>query len=413
MPSSALCSRASFAYVVLNFLFIAVAVPFSCGIALWPTRHTQRALVRNTDSTTCLRTDCSVAPCYRVAAGGRSAVVLKSSPCVSPIPFSVPVSARPRSLSGHEKGHPLVVQSCPNDGYDYGEPLAFCPDVDAAMSCLVSPAPESFDILQRAVENFAGLVRNDAEICDDCMAEKQLSNATSSIAEVSSVIVKDGHCVLLKRRGHSIEFQVVENDEASTEHGESDVLIVEKSYDASSVLQLAHQALDLATKASLKGLKVDVKAMDHILECAKRRIHLLQSADLRGRTSADAALTFALAGVKEDGFFSELARIGLTELCRFGQRSSCKPKHVLQMVEKFAASGVRPGNADLYQTAVDILKQKGCDESLIETILPASWWGMQAASRGVGVFQIKQPLQHVLLTTCSVGLGNPIQATSS
>jgi len=98
--------------------------------------------------------------------------------------------------------------------------------------------------------------------------------------------------------------------------------------------------------------------------------------DLRGRKAADAAFWFAMSGVTNPALFDELCTITANELERFGTRSSCKPKHVLQMVEKLAAAGVRGMAADrVFRVAAHCLSFKGYkDENVIQS-MEKGWFG--------------------------------------
>ena len=71
----------------------------------------------------------------------------------------------------------------------------------------------------------------------------------------------------------------------------------------------------------------------------KRRLRLLGASDLRGRLAADASLTFALAGLRNDSVFLALYGIAADELRRCGSRSSFGPRNVLHVAERVAASG--------------------------------------------------------------------------
>ena len=93
--------------------------------------------------------------------------------------------------------------------------------------------------------------------------------------------------------------------------------------------------------------------------------------DLRGRKSADAAFNLALAGVQNSNhIFDSLVSIAIHELKRVGQRSSFKPKYVLQMIEKFAISGASSSTLlPLYQIAAKNLElKKHTDIELIHNL---------------------------------------------
>ena len=63
--------------------------------------------------------------------------------------------------------------------------------------------------------------------------------------------------------------------------------------------------------------------------------------ELGGRKAADAAFWFALSGIKDKDLFHRLAEIAKCELNRFGQRPSCRSKDVHQILERFAAAGLK------------------------------------------------------------------------
>ena len=63
--------------------------------------------------------------------------------------------------------------------------------------------------------------------------------------------------------------------------------------------------------------------------------------ELDGRKAADAAFWFALAGIQEEDIFRRLADIAARELVRFGHRSSCRTKDVFQILDRFAAAGLK------------------------------------------------------------------------
>ena len=93
--------------------------------------------------------------------------------------------------------------------------------------------------------------------------------------------------------------------------------------------------------------------------------------DLKGPTASDACFNFSLAGLQHSyGLFRTLTRVGIHELKRTGRRASFKPKHILHMVEKFAACDIQGQHAiDLYHAAGECLETKGYDDSgLIESL---------------------------------------------
>jgi SAM-dependent methyltransferase len=91
----------------------------------------------------------------------------------------------------------------------------------------------------------------------------------------------------------------------------------------------------------------------------------ISSSEMQGRKFADAAFSMSMAGVQDNELFNLLANCTLTELKRFGHRSSCKRVHILQILEKLAVAGVR--NLEFYESACDIIRQKNESGSIVNT----------------------------------------------
>ena len=105
-------------------------------------------------------------------------------------------------------------------------------------------------------------------------------------------------------------------------------------------------------------------------------MRLTMGSDLRGRTSADAAFQLALSGVEENHqVFNSFIDVGIYELLRVGSRSSFQSKYILQMVEKFAASGIEnPRIKRFYEIAGQLLKAKNFrNKDLIDSLLNKSF----------------------------------------
>eukprot|EP00532_Pseudo-nitzschia_australis_P011988 CAMPEP_0168220136 /NCGR_PEP_ID=MMETSP0140_2-20121125/9030_1 /TAXON_ID=44445 /ORGANISM="Pseudo-nitzschia australis, Strain 10249 10 AB" /LENGTH=623 /DNA_ID=CAMNT_0008148759 /DNA_START=63 /DNA_END=1931 /DNA_ORIENTATION=+ len=143
----------------------------------------------------------------------------------------------------------------------------------------------------------------------------------------------------------------------------------EEFLSGTKILQLAHAAMGLAVddnqqtqtqqrqqyrKKSLEALVDQTKSRLEILLEETRTMEKNNAAldfevstkqtmvrnELGGRTAADAALWFALAGSKDIDLFHGLADIASWELNRFGQRPSCRSKNIYQILERFAAAGL-------------------------------------------------------------------------
>jgi hypothetical protein len=146
--------------------------------------------------------------------------------------------------------------------------------------------------------------------------------------------------------------------------------------------------------------------------------------DLRGRKAADAAFWFALAGVTDVddvdkdftsssqpnlnfSLFTALTCFCIHELQRFGKRSSCDGKYILQMVERMAVAGIQGPVANrLWNVAAECLALKpqtyGATSGVLQSLQDASFnlhsprsllWIWRFASR--------QRKQRVFLDTAS------------
>jgi hypothetical protein len=146
-------------------------------------------------------------------------------------------------------------------------------------------------------------------------------------------------------------------------------------------LQLAHAAMGLAVEnnqqtQNLERQRFRQESLEAIVDKAKSRLEILidetkkmdkinsvfevstkntvVQGELGGRTASDAALWFAFAGITDEDLFHWLADIASWELQRFGQRPSFRSKYTLQIVERFAAAGLKH-HAKLERTVHDCL----------------------------------------------------------
>jgi hypothetical protein len=144
-----------------------------------------------------------------------------------------------------------------------------------------------------------------------------------------------------------------------------------------TILQLAHAALGLAVESSVKAnlgrartaigdkhiVQTDdtgTENLESIIQQAKARFRHTNWTDneLSGRKSADATFWFALAGVTDTEIFQPLLDVATRELCRFGERSSCRTKDIFQIMERFSAAGVENAS-ELETVARKCLSAKG------------------------------------------------------
>lgn len=162
-----------------------------------------------------------------------------------------------------------------------------------------------------------------------------------------------------------------------------------EAFEGPSVLQLAHAALGLAVSSSeqMTPLLHTQRELDPIVQQTKdvllewKATHgkmkdgsiLIEPSQpaaewreiettLRGRTSADAAFWLALAGVRDQDLLELLADVCVKELERFGANSSCRVKDIIQMMDRFAASGVQHEN--LEHIAKTIIADKASNDDI-------------------------------------------------
>lgn len=84
--------------------------------------------------------------------------------------------------------------------------------------------------------------------------------------------------------------------------------------------------------------------------------------DLGGRKAADAAFWFAVAGAQNNNLYFLLTAVCVKELERFGERPSCRAQDVFQIVQRFAAAGIKNKDASMLESvARDSLKFKGVE----------------------------------------------------
>ena len=124
---------------------------------------------------------------------------------------------------------------------------------------------------------------------------------------------------------------------------------------------------------------------------------------MRGNTSADASFNFAVAGVCSQSLFETLCCIGIYELQRTGRRKSFKPRQLLHMVEKFAASDIQGQYAkDLYSVAGDILDEKRFDDTQLISDLKAGNYGLHSTRPLIWLWRFSSRQKKVKVSTADV-----------
>lgn len=118
---------------------------------------------------------------------------------------------------------------------------------------------------------------------------------------------------------------------------------IERFERGESVLQLSHIALGHAILSAEQDVALDSQVLEGVVSEALARLETTGATELRGRKSADAAFWFALSGASSPDavkLFHRLTVIAIEELERFGNKSSCRAKDVMHIVERLYATGI-------------------------------------------------------------------------
>ena len=223
--------------------------------------------------------------------------------------------------------------------------------VDRILQCLNSPAPQSYYVLDRAIQL---AVHQHGENND--MAYEMLQ-------KVSSFVIKRDHQLVLystsKPDGlddeNFWEILPVSLGKPSKDYQQ---LIVPNQTDT-TVLRMANDILDQVREASEDQREIARGEIDKAVAKISRQLFWTLGIDIRGRTSADTAFLLALAGVSDERIFETLTYISTCELRRVGKRPSFHSKYILQMVEKLAAAGVKGKHVqELHRVAAECLQYK-------------------------------------------------------
>jgi len=283
--------------------------------------------------------------------------------------FSVRPNCEEIDQCEHTPSRPTLLTDCQLAGQWH----EFCEDVDQIMEGLVSPAPESFHVLHSVMSK----INAKRECFSDNIPEVNVVRSLDDLRTLSSFLVKLKYAIELYIDTERLKWKLIPREKCNialvhpwgcVQEGELEL------YHVSDPLQLSRMALDLATKTP-NDPRSSCKIED-IAKQAQKRLALTMGSDLRGPTSSDTSFNFALAGVQHSSsLFQNLSCIGIHELNRSGHRSSFKPKNILHMVEKFAASDIHGHQAlELYRVAGVCLEKKGyIDARLIHSLKDGSF----------------------------------------
>jgi len=218
--------------------------------------------------------------------------------------------------------------------------------VDTMLQRLCSPAPQSYFIVERFLHN------------------RQNGNRLKCDFSEIQYLSKPGYQWKLNNDDGYAE--IIPCDKNHPQTGPVSSSVMKKQ----STLELAHEALNIASKISPVEDKIQRrKKIQKLVNQAKERLQITLGTDIRGRASADAAFSFALAGVDDKELYQILSIVAWKELERAEKRLSFQSKTILQMVERLAAAGLRDDDArNIHRVAANYLEQKGEHLDLVEIL---------------------------------------------
>jgi len=209
-------------------------------------------------------------------------------------------------------------------------------NIEVILQRLCSPAPQSYFVVERA--------------------RKQGAEHQVETLRQLQYLLKQGYRWATSDDSREIEVVSIKDDPVK------DGWQILKPLEQQSALEMSHDAVDLAS------CDLDYDDLQDLVAETKKRINLTLGTDIRGRASADAAFSFAMAGVADQELYQMLAIIACKELERVGRRPSFRSKYILQMVEKLAAAGIG-GHQKVFHVAAECLQFKGEHADVVEQLL--------------------------------------------
>jgi tRNA G46 methylase TrmB len=204
--------------------------------------------------------------------------------------------------------------------------------IDRILQRLCSPAPQSYYVIKRA------------------LATTSPSESLFTLQQLQYLLKSGFQFAYIGR-----DFDVVQLLTTLP----SDWFLVDLQTPPMSTLSIAHTLLSLLQNSISNDEEYYATLRTNWTHLAKQRLQLTLGTDIRGRSSADAAFLFALAGLTDDELFNILAAISYQELHRSGMRQNFRSKGIVHMMEKLAASGIRKEQERaLFTLAADILEAK-------------------------------------------------------
>jgi hypothetical protein len=281
--------------------------------------------------------------------------------------------------------------------------------INDIVRCFNSPAPQPYSALCRALAQVSTTNIADTDEDEDEVSESRYAATRQVLLAFACTLKKGYHFATLlrvkkkdKRKQEQEQGGTQVKDDAIIEwkivkEGDADVDVERSDYEdaneyscrwekivnysggghghhssSSSTLERAHHILELVQEASENHEIMDPVVKSQLVDSAVQHLDFTLGTSLRGRSAADAAFCFAMAGVTHPRLYDILATIAKLELERIGKRPSFQTKYILQMVEKMAASGTKGGwiAEDMHKLAADLIEWKetettaaGCSRS--------------------------------------------------
>jgi hypothetical protein len=236
------------------------------------------------------------------------------------------------------------------------------PTINRVLQCLCSPAPQSYYVIQRALQkttydqhcrplrSILGSSTASSTVSDDDNVEVDIVGRVFALLSYLlkpgyQFAVRDGNVSCAQYFCPGKDWTILRVDEVAD--GWARVSSASKSLESKSTLEIAQDLLNYVIHLSDTRLSMDAAInytfIDELVMGCEEKLALTLGTDVRGRKAADAAFTLALAGVDRQVVFEVLAQTSYWEILRVQNRhsSSVNARGMLHMVEKLAASGYR------------------------------------------------------------------------
>lgn len=224
---------------------------------------------------------------------------------------------------------------------------------------LVSPVPQSFFVLQRALDMDVHMA---AKTCH-YLLKRGRSLVVRSKAVGKAFLDPNGDWSIIRDKEETcpdgwIMIPVAARERQREEPSSADVAFNSSLTTHQISIMILDDAIALANHTNTTDRQ------SKLVQALKDRMFWTLGTELRGRTAADTALTLALAGIVDHDLYAMLYKIVFLELNRRKQR---KVKDVLHTIEKAAASGA-PANHAMFQIARECLEGQNVQPDILDRV---------------------------------------------